>query len=131
MNASTEAPVSVPIADLESDSPIGDFPEGRRLVGTRCMACGTAMIGSRVVCSTCVSEDVERIALPDTGNLYTFTRVHVGTDSVRPIGYVDLDGVGVRTLTDLDESGKPLAPDTRVQLVVDGDAWYFASITGT
>ncbi|MBL3699536.1 Zn-ribbon domain-containing OB-fold protein [Leucobacter luti] len=128
MNAPRDAKVSAPIADLDSDHPIGEFAEGARLVGTRCNACGTTMLGNRVVCSTCVSTDVARVALPATGSLYSFTRLHVGGDGVRPLGYVDLDGVEVRTLADLDESNGPVQLDGAVRLVVTGDAWAFAPI---
>ncbi|MFT4051495.1 MAG: OB-fold domain-containing protein [Microbacterium sp.] len=128
MTAKTEAPVSQPIPDLDSDGLLGDFPEGKRLVGTRCTACGRTMIGSRVVCSSCVGRDVERVALPTTGVLYSFTRVHVGTSGIRPLGYVDLDD-DVRTLTDLRETA-PLAPGIRVELHADGDEWFFAPAPG-
>jgi uncharacterized OB-fold protein len=121
---STEAPVSAAIADLESDGLLGTFPEGRRLVGTQCENCGRTMIGSRIVCSSCVSRDVVRVALPTTGVLYSFTRLHVGAGGVRAIGYVDLDN-GVRTLADLREPAGPLQPDQRVELTVHNDEWFF------
>ncbi|GAA2705969.1 Zn-ribbon domain-containing OB-fold protein [Actinoplanes palleronii] len=129
MSATPEAPVSVPIADLDSDDLLGSFAEGRRLVGTRCGNCGQTMIGSRVVCSSCVSRDVSRVPLPGTGVLYSFTRLHVGGDGVRAVGYVDLDD-DVRTLADLREDATPLRPDAPVELVVDGDAWFFTPVTG-
>jgi uncharacterized OB-fold protein len=125
MTTTIEAIVSQPIADLETDGLLGDFPEGPRLVGTRCADCGRTMIGARVVCSGCVGGDVVRIALPTTGTLYTFTRVHVGGDRVRPLGYVDLEG-DVRTLADLREGEVPLVPGIPVELGVDGSDWYFA-----
>jgi uncharacterized OB-fold protein len=125
-----EPVVSAPVADLDGEGPLGDFPEGRRLVGTRCDRCGRAMLGARVVCSGCVSRAVSRIALPATGVLYSFTRLHGlgGGAGVRPVGYVDLDlgpGGGVRTLADLREGARPLRPDMRVRLEVDGDDWLF------
>lgn len=126
-----EARVSVPIADLDSDSLLGDFPEGRRLVGTRCGRCGQTMIGTRFACSSCVSREVSRVALPATGVLYSFTRLHglsskhSGGAGVRPLGYVDLTG-GVRTLADLREGSVPLRPDLPVELGTDGDDWFFA-----
>lgn len=129
MTDTTEAAVSVPVADLESDSLLGTFPEGRRLVGTRCGQCGRVMIGARVVCSSCVSRDVSQVALPATGILYSFTRLHVGRAGVRPVGYVDLDD-GVRTLADIREGGTPLRPDMRVELGTDGDDWFFAPAAG-
>ena len=147
-----EVVVSVPAADLESDSLLGTFPEGRRLVGTRCGQCGQVMIGTRTVCSSCVSRDVSRVALPATGVLYSFTRLHGhsgkhglsgkrglsgkhgGSEDVRPVGYVDLDlpagHGGVRTLADIRAGGTPLRPDMRVELGTDGDDWFFAPAMG-
>ena len=121
--------VSAPVADLDSDGLLGTFPAGRRLVGTRCDRCGRTMIGARVVCSSCVSREVSRVALPATGVLYSFTRLHVGGEGVRPVGYVDLDD-GVRTLADIREGKVPLRPDMRVELGVDGDDWFFAPARG-
>jgi len=128
--AGDEAVASAPVADLDSDGLLGDFPAGRRLVGTRCDQCGAAMIGTRVVCSACVSQAVSRIALPAAGVLYSFTRLHGlgGGAGVRPVGYVDLDlesGRGVRTLADLREGAVPLRPDMRVVFGTDGDDWFF------
>ena len=124
-----EAAVSAPVADLASDGLLDTFPEGRRLVGTQCDQCGRTMIGARVVCSSCVSREVSRVALPATGVLYSFTRLHVGGEGVRPVGYVDLDD-GVRTLADIREGTMPLRPDMRVELGVDGDDWFFAPARG-
>jgi uncharacterized OB-fold protein len=124
MTVQAEAHVSAPVADLEGDGLLGEFPEGRRLVGTRCDRCGRRMIGARVVCSACVGREVSRVALPATGVLYSFTRLHVGREGVRAIGYVDLDD-GVRTLAELREGRLPLRPDIRVELGVDGDDWFF------
>jgi uncharacterized OB-fold protein len=129
MTVQREAQVSVPVADLESESLLGTFPEGQRLVGTRCDRCGQTMIGARVVCSSCVSREVSRVALAVTGILYSFTRLHVGGEGLRPIGYVDLDD-GVRTLADIREGATPLQPDMRVELGVDGDDWFFAPAVG-
>ncbi|MFT4262390.1 MAG: OB-fold domain-containing protein [Nocardioides sp.] len=125
----SEAAVSVPIADLEADSLLGSFPEGQRLVGTRCDDCGQGMIGARIVCSSCVSRNVSRIALPTSGVLYSFTRLRVGGDGVRTIGYVDLDG-GVRTLADLREGATPIQPEMSVELHTEGDDWYFSPVAG-
>jgi uncharacterized OB-fold protein len=132
MTTKTDAPVSIPVPDLESDDLLGEFPDGPRLVGTRCSDCGRAMIGARFVCSSCVSRDVERIALPTIGVLYSFTRLHIG-ETIRPLGYVDLDvdlDVGVRTLADLREDDVMLTPGMRVSFGVDGADWYFTPVIG-
>lgn len=122
---SVDVVVSQPVPDLDSDGLLGSFPEGPRLVGTRCDACGRTMIGSRIVCSGCVRTEVSRVALPTTGVLYSFTRLHLG-DTVRILGYVDLDD-DVRTLADLRETA-PLVPGIRVELAVDGEDWHFAPV---
>ncbi|ALV41885.1 hypothetical protein AU252_12540 [Pseudarthrobacter sulfonivorans] len=129
MKTESEARVSVVIADMETDELLSTFPEGPRLLGTRCGDCGREMIGTRVVCSTCVSSNVSTIALPSTGTLYSFTRLHVGGDGVRPLGYVDLDN-DVRTLADIREGDTPLEPGIRVELGVEGDNWFFARAAG-
>lgn len=127
MSVRTEAVVSQTIADLENEDLLGTFSEGQRLVGTQCETCRKMMLGARTVCSSCVSRDVSRVALPATGTLYSFTRLHVGGDGVRPIGYVDLDN-GVRTLADIREGDTTLRPDLHVELGVDGDSWFFAPV---
>ncbi|MFH8249042.1 Zn-ribbon domain-containing OB-fold protein [Microbacterium sp. B2969] len=127
MTPMTSVAVPRPVADLDTDDLLGDFPEGRRLIGTQCDDCGRLMIGTRMVCSSCVGTEVTRVALPTTGVLYTFTRLHVGSDGVRLLGYVDFDG-DVRTLTDLREDAGALEPGTRVELAVDGDDWWFAAV---
>lgn len=129
MATATEVTVSLPTADMDEDALLGSFPEGRRLTGTRCNACAREMIGSRIVCSSCVGTDVSRIALPTSGVLYSFTRLHVGGEHVRPLGYVDLDN-DVRTLADLREDDVPLEPGIRVELSVDGDEWFFTRVAG-
>lgn len=125
MKTKTDVKVSVVIADLETDELLVAFPEGPRLRGTHCDDCGRDMIGNRVVCSSCVSSNVSSFALPSTGTLYSFTRLHVGGDGVRPLGYVDLDN-DVRTLADLREDDTPLEPGMRVELAVEGENWFFA-----
>jgi uncharacterized protein len=124
MTAQAQAAVSAVLADLDGDSLLGDFPEGRRLIGTRCGHCGRTMIGTRVACSSCVSRLVSRVALPATGVLYSFTRLHVGGPGARALGYVDLDN-GVRTLAGLRDGSVPFRPDLRVELGTDGDDWFF------
>ncbi|WP_243076337.1 Zn-ribbon domain-containing OB-fold protein [Microbacterium sp. SS28] len=131
MSTVTEAvAVPQPVADLESDGLLGVFPEGPRLVGTQCRACSRTMIGTRIVCSDCVGTDVTRVPLPTTGLLYTYTRLHVGAEGVRALGYVDFEG-DVRTLTDLREDTGPLEPGIRVRLHVEGDDWWFAAAPAT
>ncbi|MBO0909818.1 Zn-ribbon domain-containing OB-fold protein [Arthrobacter sunyaminii] len=128
MSTATEAPVSHPVADLDEDSLLGSFPEGPRLIGSHCDDCGCTMIGSRVVCSTCVGQAISRVALPGGGVLYTFTTIHTGP-APRTLGYVDLDN-GVRTLADITAGDIQLYPDIRVELGVEGSDWFFSPVEG-
>ncbi|ALJ21949.1 Zn-ribbon domain-containing OB-fold protein [Microbacterium sp. No. 7] len=130
MSTTTAGRISLPIPDLESDGLLAEFPEGHRLVGSVCDDCGQAMLGSRVVCSSCVGGSISRTALPATGVLYSFTRLSRGDGGIRALGYVDLDN-GVRTLTDLRDSPE-LGAGIRVRLDVDPDgaAWFFAAVAG-
>lgn len=114
-----------PNPDLDSDTLLGEFSEGSRLVGSRCEDCGTVMLGARVACSTCVGRALARVPLSTTGTLYTFTRLHTG-DGVRVLGYVDLDS-GVRTLSNIREDS-PLHPGVRVGLEVAALDWWFAPL---
>lgn len=123
MSAITETGITVPISDLDEENLLGQFAEGPGLVGTRCSTCKGTMLGMRVVCSTCVSVDIERVRLSGEGKLYTFTRLH-HKDVVRTIGYVDLEE-GVRTLADIRQNGGDLEPGLGVQLSIEGAQWFF------
>ena len=53
--------------------------EGDRLhlVGMACAVCGTKAFPAREVCSGCGSDDVKPCELAASGNLYSFSEVHV------------------------------------------------------
>lgn len=125
--AGAGVPVSTPTPDLDAENPLGEFDEGVRLVGTRCTTCGRTMLGARIVCSSCVSGDVQRVALPASGVLYSYTTLRVGPDAPRILGYVDLDDV--RTLASIREDGVAVSPDARVELRHDDADWWFTPVS--
>jgi uncharacterized OB-fold protein len=90
--------VSLPGEAIASDA------SGRAvLIGSACRSCGARMFPAAPVCSTCMSEDLTREAMPRRGTLYSFTAVHVGPKNWQKpymLGYVDLEN-GVRVFSHL------------------------------
>lgn len=78
--------------------------EGRpTLVGGVCRSCGALAFPYTPICSSCMSEEIERAPMPGQGTLYSFTVVHVGPKNwAKPyaVGYIDLDN-GVRVFSHL------------------------------
>lgn len=73
---------------------------GGRLIGSRCPACGAHFFPVRDVCSGCLGQDMERVALSSRGSLYTYTVVRQSVPGFSVpylLGYVDLPE-GVRVL---------------------------------
>lgn len=78
-------------------------PDGPRLLGSRCRACGAVAFPRQGSCPRCTSEEVEEHRLARTGKLWGFTiqgfppkePYMASADApFRPygVGYVDLDG---------------------------------------
>lgn len=76
-----------------------------KLVGSRCSECGAHRFPSSTSCPACLSEDVEKVALPDRGTLWTYTVQRfpppsppysgpTEPDRFEPyaVGYIDLPG---------------------------------------
>lgn len=88
-------PVAPGIFNLPAD---GGGPE---LLGGRCPECGQDYFPRPPRCPRCLGE-VQEKNLGSTGKLYTYTVVRVrppyGLPSPYGIGYVDLDGSGLRVL---------------------------------
>ncbi len=90
------------------------------LVGGRCNECGALVFPRVTVCSTCMSESFSDEPMPDRGNLYSWTAVHVGQPRMhKPIrlGYVDLEN-GVRVFSHLSANERQLVIDQPVRLAV-------------
>jgi uncharacterized OB-fold protein len=71
------------------------------LAGSACRFCGSHVFPAMVSCPTCSSVDVERVALPTQGTVWSWTTQHFApkppfrTDEFAPfsIGYIDLGPV--------------------------------------
>jgi uncharacterized OB-fold protein len=55
-----------------------------RLTTTKCKECGKLLWPPRIVCSNCLSNDLEWIDLGTEGELYAFTEMKIGA----PLGFV-------------------------------------------
>ncbi len=81
-----------------------------RFTTTRCTKCRHLMFAPRVVCPACLSDALEWEDLPRTGRLYAFTSLVLGApltleqDAPFPIGVVELDQVGLRIMTRIDDA---------------------------
>ena len=61
-----------------------NLKEGR-LTTTKCKKCGKLLWPPRIVCSECLSDELEWVDLGTVGELYGFTEVRLGA----PLGFVD------------------------------------------
>jgi uncharacterized OB-fold protein len=75
-------------------------------------------------CLECGSTEVEDVAMPRGGRLYSFSTVHVSTNRPTPytVGYVDLAN-GVRILSPLSRTAE-LRCDVPVSLLVQDDGSF-------
>ena len=72
-------------------------PDGVRLKGSKCTACGEVFYPRRIVCAKCLHEGIDDVYLSTTGTLFTWTWVHLplfaktdATVSSYGVGQVDL-----------------------------------------
>jgi len=97
------------------------------LIGGCCGGCGARSFPRALVCTECMSEDIEPVALGTEGTLYSYSVVHQAPKGWRVpyvVGYVDLPD-NVRVFAHLDADPKTLAIDMPVTLatgVVADDA---------
>jgi len=61
-----------------------NLKEGR-LTTTKCKNCGKLLWPPRIICSECLSDELEWVDLGTVGELYGFTEVRLGA----PLGFVD------------------------------------------
>lgn len=109
-------------------------PDGWRLIGSRCRACGQSFFPkAKAICLNCESDDLEEVLIAPTGTLYSWAPSNVPTAHFRPpftVGYVTLEN-GVRIGAQLIEAeGKPfrigMPMRARMQtLWQDGDTEVF------
>lgn len=97
--------------------------EAGRLVGSRCEACGTRSWPARAVCSACGSDALVLAALPETGQLTSYTTVWVARDGLPApyvLGQVDL-GHGATVFAHVRGAGDELTVPAAVRLVLADD----------
>jgi uncharacterized protein len=92
-------------------APFWEAVAERRLVAPRCVACGHVRMPPTPFCPECRSQEIDWIALPGTGSLYSYTIVEratlPGTETHIPYvpAVVALDGAdGIRLITNIVES---------------------------
>ena len=95
-------------------------PDGLQvLLGSRCDACEQVCFPVAPVCPACAGENLRTVELSRSGQLYAWSRVHVGPRTLdRPftLGFVDLPE-GVRVLARI--QGEELQPGQAVTLGTD------------
>ena len=51
-----------------------------KLLGLKCRQCGAITVPPKMVCRKCTSQDLETVELKGTGEIKTFTTVHVASE---------------------------------------------------
>ncbi|MBI4801500.1 MAG: Zn-ribbon domain-containing OB-fold protein [Elusimicrobia bacterium] len=54
-----------------------EIPQRYRLEAGKCKKCGKVFMPPRLICDSCKSEAFEKIRLPDTGKIHTYTVIRV------------------------------------------------------
>ncbi|MDI6830277.1 MAG: OB-fold domain-containing protein [Actinomycetota bacterium] len=87
---------------------------------TRCRACGVTHYPPRVVCSSCLGEEMEWVDLPREGTLVAFTQQRDAIRCRRPdvLGIVELEDIG-NVFTRIDAALEEL----RIGMRVAFDTW--------
>lgn len=89
-----------------------------QLVAGRCRACGAHSFPKARVCTMCLAEEIDTVALAREGTLYSYSVVHQAPRGWRVpyvLGYVDLPD-DVRVLAHIAADPKRLAIDMAVRL---------------
>jgi uncharacterized OB-fold protein len=87
-----------PVADVQGPPKYDDWRELLEegvLLGTECESCGWITATPKRRCGECGNEQLEGIALPTTGDVYSETTINVtpaGFDDSYQIAIVDLNG---------------------------------------
>jgi uncharacterized protein len=93
-----------------------------RLRSTRCRTCGHQSFPPRNLCRACWGTALEWVELSATGQLYSFTRIHVApqafsADAPYAIGIIDLEG-GPRLMCRLIGDIRPEHMGARMSMLV-------------
>jgi uncharacterized OB-fold protein len=117
-------------AGLHPDAWTGPYWDGTRrheFLVPQCTSCGTFRMPPGPFCHVCRQQDIDWIALPGTGTIFTFTHVrHAVVPSLQSlvpytIAVVDLDGApGARLVGNVvDSSEASVVIGARVSMVFD------------
>ncbi|OGL45609.1 MAG: transcriptional regulator [Candidatus Schekmanbacteria bacterium RBG_13_48_7] len=113
-----------------------EIPQRYRLEAAKCKKCGKIFYPPRVVCSQCQHREFEKIVLPNTGKIDTFTVIRVPPsqfEDLAPyaVGIIELDN-GVRITSQIVdcefndiEIGKPVRLEFR-RIQTDGESGILA-----
>lgn len=72
---------------LFNDISFEQFLNEHRLMGSRCVKCGTLFVPPRPICITCAGNDMEWVEVAGEGKLVAFTCIAVGPPFMRQEGY--------------------------------------------
>lgn len=59
----------------------------RKLMGSRCEACGTEFLPPRSLCTECYGEEMELLEMEGEGELIAFTTIHIAPTAMLEAGY--------------------------------------------
>lgn len=120
---SSASPSLTPVRKGLISEPIAG-PEGIRLLGSQCGACGEVSLGTNAVCLNCGSTEISSLPLSQEGTLWTYTIVrhkppgdYRGAEPFVPfgLGLVELPE-GIRVMAPLEGDVDSFRIGTRMQL---------------
>lgn len=100
----------LPVPDAET-APYWDAAANGRLVIQKCSDCGTFRFYPRLVCPSCMSENVEWVEASGRGRVYSYTIVHRAPPAFRDdapyvVAVIELEeGVRLMSRLDIDPPG--------------------------
>jgi uncharacterized protein len=109
-----------------------EIPQRYRMEAAKCTKCGKIFYPPRLICSQCKNRQFEKVVLPDTGKIETFTVIRVATtqfqdQSPYAVGIIELEN-GVRITSQIVdcefndlEIGKPVRLEFR-RIQADGES---------
>ncbi|MFQ6110734.1 MAG: Zn-ribbon domain-containing OB-fold protein [Nitrospinota bacterium] len=110
------------------------MPPGLTVAGFKCSQCGYTTIQRKFLCPACGNSDFNPMELAGRGTLYSFTRVHVGTELFKDktpylLAIVELEGGPRVTGRVLEPEGGEPRVGQAVELIERGPEG-FVFITG-
>lgn len=99
MTTTAEQPDIAAVNDLDlAAEGVFDAASGQ-FKGGKCESCGALSVPRKFICHACNANIIDQVLIPATGNLYSYTTLHVSATLATPytLGYIDLES-GVRVL---------------------------------